>query len=64
MYGYYREKLQVNHFLEFKGSEEGLQNWVLRFLYPDKGSVFNNIFSGEKNPQAQDVTSINLAVNI
>ena len=48
MYGYYREKLQVNPFLELKGSEEGLQNWVLRFLYPNKGSVFNNIFSGEK----------------
>ena len=44
MYGDYREKLQVNHFLELKGSEEGLQNWVLRFLYPNKGSVFNNIF--------------------
>ena len=64
MYGYYREKLQVNPFLELKGSEEGLQNWVLRFLYSNKGSVFNNIFSEEKNPQAQEVTSINLAVNI
>ena len=52
MYGYYREKLQVNPFLELKGSEEGLQNWVLRFLYPNKGSVFNNIFSGEKKPSS------------